>query len=99
MAWRVIQIRGQLREIFAMAVEAEAEPPGFGGNLGELLQHTQLMSESQGVDGARGEGGIGRGLGLVPLAAQSPPGLEEVADRFGEVGKGRCSRPLRSAAL
>jgi hypothetical protein len=73
----------QLCDVVAMAVEAEREPAGFGGQLSERLQDAKLMGVGQCAQGAGGECGLG--FRAVPLATQSPPGLELRTNWLGVV--------------
>lgn len=88
MASAIIQalFRCQLRDVVAMAVEAERKPAGLGSQLSESLKDAELMGVGQCIQRAGGERRLG--FRAVPLATQSPPGLKQGANRLGVVRQG-----------
>lgn len=80
----------------AMALKSEAEPTGFGSQIGKSCQDAEAVGVGQGVDGTGGKGGASRGP--VALLAESPPGQKLAAHRLGEGREGSRGLNLRSAA-
>lgn len=80
-----------------MAVEPEAEPAGFGGELSEGLEHAKGMGEFEGTDRAGCQGFTG--TGAMSLLAQSPPVLQQAADGFSKGRQRTCSIPAPGRRL